>query len=327
MVQCRTFTNFCVYLKDKDIKYYCKEQIKKLILENKQSIPSYRELNLNLDTGVYMEGCFYTGSTIDILFGLLYLNMNYNYTLLLEYPLTVNKEIENYYIKMGLNYSFKMEFSNIEIVLSFMKLIYPTNFDSILLNRIKNAQFIVIPLGIEISSGSHSNIIIIDIDKKTIERFEPNGINSPRGFYYNPPLLNTLLITKFEQLLPDYKYISPTDYLPTIGFQMYETIEESKCKKIGDPNGFCAVWCVWWAEQRLTNKDVDIKKLAEELIKQMKFSNKSFKKLIRNYSINIVKLRDEYLSKYKINIDDWMVGNYDEEIINNLEKNVLEKIN
>ncbi len=30
---------------------------------------------------------------------------------------------------------------------------------------------------------------------------------------------------------------------------------------------------------------------------------------------------------YENNIDDWMVGNYNEEIINNLEKNVLEKIN
>lgn len=316
---------------NKDIKYYCKEYIKKLILENKQSIPTYKELNLNIDTGIYMEGCFYTGSTIDILFGLLYLNINHNCTLLLEYPLTSNKEIEKYYIKMGLNYSFKMEFSNIEIIWSFMKLIYPTNFDSILLSRIKNATFIAIPLGVEIgtrsdNSNSHSNIIIIDVDKKTIERFEPNGTNPPRGFYYNPSLLNTLLKNKFNELLPDYKYLAPEDYLPNIGFQMYETLEENKCKKIGDPNGFCAVWCIWWAQQRLTNSDIDIKILAEELIKHMKFSNKSFKKLIRNFSMNIVKIRDEYLSKYKINIDDWMVGNYDEDIINNIEKNVLDKI-
>jgi ankyrin repeat protein len=321
---------------NKDIAYYCKDHIKKLILEKKRSIPTYKELNLNLEMGVYMEGCFYTGSTIDILFGLLYLNINNkNSSLLLEYPLTHNKEIENYYIKMGLNYTFKMEFSNIEIVWSFMKLIYPTNFDSILLNRIKHAQSsnmnIIIPLGIEVSnashSGSHANIIIIDYENKTIERFEPNGMNPPRGFYYNPSLLNTLLKTKFSNLLPDYTYMSPSDYLPNIGFQMYESIEDTKCKKIGDPNGFCAVWCIWWAEQRLKYNDVKPKKLAEELIKHMKFSNKSFKKLIRNYSINIVKLRDGYLKKYEINIDDWMVAKYDEEIINNLEKKILEIIN
>jgi ankyrin repeat protein len=309
-----------------NIMYYCKNAIKTQITENNHSMPTYMELTFNVDTGVYTEGCFYTGSTIDILFGLVYLNINHNITLLLEYPLTQNKEIEDYYIKMGLNYSFKMEFSNIEIVWSFMKLIYPTNFESILLNK-KDAKFIIIPLGIEVSNGSHANIIIIDINKKTIERFEPNGKNPPRGFYYNPNLLDTLLSDKFNIILPEYKYVTPNEYLPTIGFQILETIDEDKCKKIGDPNGFCAVWCVWWAEQKIINYNIESNKLVEELIKQMKFSNKSFKKLIRNYSINIVKLRDVYLHKYNINIDDWMVGNYDEDIINSLEKNILEKIN
>uniref|UniRef100_A0A6C0HVB8 Uncharacterized protein n=1 Tax=viral metagenome TaxID=1070528 RepID=A0A6C0HVB8_9ZZZZ len=312
--------------KDKDVKYYCKEQIKKLILENKQSIPSYRELNLNLDNGIYMEGCYYTGSTIDILFGLLYLNNNYNCSLLLEYPLTSNKELESYYMKMGLNYSFKMDFSNIEIVWSYMKLIYPTNFDSILKNRIKNASFIIIPLGIEVSSGQHANILIIDIDRKIIERFEPNGQNPPNGFYYNPDLLNKSLTTKFSELLPEFEYISPDKILPNIGFQMYEVIEENKCKKIGDPNGFCAIWCVWWAEQRLNNTTVEPSLLAEELIKQIKFSNRSFKKLIRNYCMNIVNLRDNYLKKYEMNIDDWINGEYDEDTLSSLEKDVLDKI-
>jgi hypothetical protein len=228
---------------------------------------------------------------------------------------------------MGLNYSFKMEFSNIEIVWSFMKLLFPTNFESILKNRLNNSQFIIIPLGIEVSNGSHANMIIIDTNNKLIERFEPNGMNPPRGFYYNPKLLDEILKNKFEELLNDYKYVSPSEYLPPIGFQILETIEESKCKKIGDPNGFCAVWCVWWAEQKVTNNEINSKQLAEELIKQIKFSNKSFKKLIRNYSMNIVRIRDEYLKKYNINIDNWMVGNYDEEVINNIEKDILDKIN
>jgi hypothetical protein len=288
--------------------------------------------------GVYMEGCFYTGSTIDILFGLLYLNINNkNSSLLLEYPLTHNKEIENYYIKMGLNYTFKMEFSNIEIVWSFMKLIYPTNFDSILLNRIKHAQSsnmnIIIPLGIEVSnashSGSHANIIIIDYENKTIERFEPNGMNPPRGFYYNPSLLNTLLKTKFSNLLPDYTYMSPSDYLPNIGFQMYESIEDTKCKKIGDPNGFCAVWCIWWVYQRMLNIDnnkLNVYNFASEFIKIIKFDNKSFKSIIRNFSKRITQLRDSYLKKYNLDINDWIVSNYSDEILNNMEKEIFNNI-
>jgi ankyrin repeat protein len=317
--------------KDKDVKYYCKDQIRKLIVENKQSIPTYKELNINSNiNGIYMEGCYYTGSTIDILFGLLYLNNNYNCSLLLEYPLTHNKELESYYMKMGLNYSFKMDFSNIEIVWSYMKLIYPANFESILKNRINNANFIVIPLGIDISGGlnggSHANILIIDINNKTIERFEPNGQNPPNGFYYNPDLLNKNLINKFGEILPEYTYLSPDKYLPNIGFQMYEVVEEQKCKKIGDPNGFCAIWCIWWAEQRLNNPNIEPSLLAEELIKQIKLSNRSFKKLIRNYSMNIVSIRDNYLKKYEITIDDWINGNYDEDILAGLEKDVLDKI-
>jgi hypothetical protein len=107
---------------------------------------------------------------------------------------------------------------------------------------------------------------------------------------------------------------------------MYEVIEENKCKKIGDPNGFCAIWCVWWAEQRLNNTTVEPSLLAKELIKQIKFSNRSFKKLIRNYSMNIVNLRDNYLKKYEINIDDWINGEYDEDTLSSLEKDVLDKI-
>lgn len=314
---------------DKDISYYCMNKIKQQIMEIKQSFPTYKELSLTIENGIYVEGCFYTGSTIDILFGLLYLNNNYNnINLLLEYPLTNNKEIQEYYIKMGINYTFKMEFSNIEIVWSFMKLFYQTNFESILKNKIDNSlHYIIIPLGIEVSNGSHANMIIIDTKNKIIERFEPNGRNPPRGFYYNPNLLDTLLENKFNEILSNYKYIKPIDYLPNIGFQLLETIEDITCKKIGDPNGFCAVWCVWWVDMKLKNPDIDSKTLATELIKQIKYSNKSFKKIIRNYSINIVKLRDEYLNKYNLTIDDWMNGNYDENKISSIEQDVLKKIN
>ncbi len=311
----------------KDDKTSCVNMIRKQIMNNK-SMPTYKELKLNIDNGIYVEGCYYTGSTIDILFGLLYLiKQHNNVSLTLEYPLTNNKELEHYYIKMGLNYNFKLDFTNIEIIWSYMKLIFQTNFDSILKNRINNAHFIIIPLGIDVSMGSHANIIIIDTNKKIIERFEPNGINPPSGFYYNPELLDTLLKNKFLEILPEYAFISPSEYLPTIGFQILETIEESKCKKIGDPNGFCAVWCLWWVEQKLINYEIDSKELAVELIKQIKLSNKSFKKLIRNYSIKISQLRDEYLSRFDLNIDQWMNGEYDDKIISDIEKLVLDKIN
>jgi ankyrin repeat protein len=312
-----------------EISYYCKEYIKKMITDMKRSIPQYHEITLNIDSGVFIDGCYYTGSTIDILFGLVYLYKEFNnLNVLAEYPLTENKELEKYYTIMGINYNYKFIFSNIEIIWAFQKIIYITYFDSKFKNIIKKSleqdkMFVIIPLGIEVSNGAHANIIIIDIIKKTIERFEPNGKNSPNGLYYNPELLDNILENKFLILLPNYTYFKPHNFLPVIGFQMLETIEENKCKKIGDPNGFCAIWCVWWVEQRVSNSQIKISNLANKLINQIRLSNKSFKNLIRNYSIKIVQIRDRSLLKYKLNINDWILNNYTLEDMNNIEKDVL----
>lgn len=318
--------------KNKNKKYtsdvYCKEYIKDMILSKKRSIPFYNNIELSIDSGIYKEGCFYTGSVIDILFGLIYLFREHStIELILEYPLTENKELENYYTKLGINYNYKIDFSNIEIIWSYMKLILLTNFNSILNSKISSSkQFIIIPLGIEVATGSHANIIIIDKKNKTIERFEPNGSNYPRGLYYNPELLDSILYHKFLSItkLNEYKYIKPSEYLPVIGFQILETLETDTCKKIGDPNGFCAVWCVWWADQRITNYNIKPNILAEELITQIKLANKSFKNLIRNYSINIVKTRDMFLEKYKLTIDDWMGNNYTKKQVNSIEQDIIQ---
>lgn len=327
-----TLYNKALYNKDKKSKggtcdYYCKEYIRDVIVSMKRSIPLYHEITLNIDSGVFVDGCYYTGSTIDILFGLVYLYTEFNASVVLEYPLTENKELEKYYKKIGLNYSYKLDFSNIEIIWSFQKIIYMVNFNMLFLAMIDSSnQFIVIPLGIEVANGSHANILIIDTKNKTIERFEPNGKNNPRDLYYNAELLDTILINKFNELIPRYSYLKPSDFLPDIGFQILETLDNEKCKRLGDPNGFCAVWCVWWAEQRVTNPTIKPDKLTSELIRQIRFANKSFKNLIRNYSMKIIKTRDMYLKKYNLDINDWVLNNYTEDTILKIEKKVLEAV-
>ena len=124
-------------------------------------------------------------------------------------------------------------------------------------------------------------------------------------------------------MLPQYKYLRPVDFLPDIGFQILETLEDDKCKKLGDPNGFCAVWCVWWVEQRVSNNMAPAF-LSQELIKTIRLSGKSFKNLIRNYSMNIIKIRDTYLTKYKMDINDWITNNYEIDTIKQLEKDILD---
>jgi hypothetical protein len=44
-------------------------------------------------------------------------------------------------------------------------------------------------------------------------------------------------------------------------------IKEKKNDYIGDPNGFCALWCIWWADIRISNPNIPREKLVKILMK------------------------------------------------------------
>jgi ankyrin repeat protein len=306
----------------------CKEKIKEVILGEKRSIPKLTNIDITFDNGIFVDNCFYTGSPIDILFGLYFLYQKFSssgLSLILDYPLSVNLNLEKYYQKLGLAYPYKLDFSNIEIIWSYQKMFLPTYFDEVIINY-KNSKYIVIPIGIETSKGAHANILFWDVGNKTIERFEPNGANYPLSLNYNPKLLDNMLEERFKYIDNEIKYLRPKDFLPPIGFQLLESLETSKCKRISDPNGFCGVWCIWWIYQRMNNIKIEGWKLATEIIKQIKFDNQSFKTIIRNFSKNITDIRDSFLSKQKLDINDWIVGNYTEEQLTILEKDIFNKL-
>ena len=308
---------------------FCKDKIKQVILKEKRSLPLFTNYDLKLDNSIFVNTCFYTGIPLDILFGILYLNQTFSkdgFSLILDYPLTINLPLENYYQKLGKDYPFKLEFSNCEIVWSFQKIFFPSYFDDELDKVIKdtNVKYIAIPLGIELSNGSHANIIYINKKSKTIERFEPNGSHQPAGLNYNPELLDSLLMNKFNKY--EYKYFKPSDFLSSIGFQILENIEENKCKRLGDPNGFCGVWCIWWVYHRIKNNKLDNITLVQLLIKNIKLENKSFKNLIRNFSYYITELRDKTLKKFNIDINDWMVNSVEKNVIDSIEKEIFKMI-
>jgi ankyrin repeat protein len=312
----------------------CKSKIKEIIVKEKRSVPRLSNIDINFDNGIFVNNCYYTGLPIDVLFGLILLNNDFKFkglNVVLDYPLVNNTVLEKYYQKIGLNYPYKMDFSNIEIIWSYQKIFYPSYFSDEI-NKLINepsTKYITIPIGIETSIGSHANILFWDVKNKTIERFEPNGSNYPMGMNYNPELLDDIIESMIKQFEPDIQYYAPHKFLPAISFQILENLETSKCKKIGDPNGFCGVWCTWWIYQRMLNidnKKMNLTNIANELIKRLKFDNYSFKGLIRNFSKKITEIRDEYLKKQNLDINNWIVGNYSEDILNKLEKYIFKNI-
>jgi len=247
---------------------------------------------------------------------------NEGLNILINETLIKNDLLLTYYKSIGIDLNYKLDFINFEIIWTFQKIFFPINFEENMKVLIKKSKFIVVPIGIETSKGSHANILFFDVKNKILERFEPNGANEPKDLNYNSNILDHLILNKFKKIDNDIIYNVPKKYLPIIGFQIIENFNENKCKKIGDPNGFCGIWCIWWVYQKIKYYQVDSSKLSTELIKEIKYRNINFKELIRNFSKNITDLRDSYLKKYNLDINDWIVGNYTDEILNKLDKSI-----
>ena len=270
--------------------------------------------NVNIST--------YTGSTLDVLSGLIYLIEKFNIKtnkLFINTSLELldlNKNIINCNIVDVETNSKICEISGFEIIWKNQSLYIPScqSNDLVrLLTTIKFNQkirFLIIPIGIEQMinniSMSHANYLIFDFLLMEVERFEPHGSDHPIGLNYNNKLLDYSLENKINSVSKiNFKYFSPKKYLPKIGFQIKE-INELKSDYIGDPNGFCALWCTWWADIRISYPDIPREKLVKILMKELINEKYSFKKLIRDYSFYIIEIRDKFLSKSNTNINEWI---------------------
>jgi len=303
----------------------CLITIKKFIIENNKSFPIKKiETDMFLDNGIYVNRCSYVGVGLDLVCGLIFLKNNFdNITTTLTTDFEENKDVENYYDSLGISSTFKTNFLNFEILWIYQKIFFPSNFNIVISKFLNsNKKYMIIPIGIEINIGSHANVLIWDRDKKTIERFEPYGKSYPNNYYYNSFLLDNMLISKFKSFDENIIYKSPDMFLPFSSFQSLESKEDIYCSKIGDPNGFCAIWCIWWVYHRLNNKDISVNKLATKLIKKIKKHNFYFRNLIRNFSSNVTTLRDNLLSKSNIDINDWINNNYTIEQYNKIIFNI-----
>ena len=111
-----------------------------------------------------------------------------------------NPNLKNYYEKIEERQIYSKEFINLEIIWVDQNIFYPTNLDEIIQKFLNSKnRFLVIPLGIELSIGSHANILIYDKEINEMERFEPNGGSYPYTFNYNPDLLDSILAQKFKK--------------------------------------------------------------------------------------------------------------------------------
>jgi ankyrin repeat protein len=265
----------------------------------------------------------YLGITIDIIGGLILLKEliknreTFKTTMNLDNIITNNK-LSNYYLNHRI---IRNDLINFEIIWSFQTIFFPdtldTYFSSFLLS---NDRYFIIPIGIELAQGSHANILIFDKKLSLLERFEPDGSNTPNDFNYFPDELDTYIYQYFIKLDNKFKYITPKEGSPRISFQRYESLESQT--RISDPRGYCGAWCSWYSYQRV-NSGLPMKKLIPKLLQKIRGNNLLFKQVIRNYANLMASIRDKIFKESKLDLEDWFSSVSNDKLIelsNNIKK-------
>lgn len=264
------------------------------------------------DSDKEIELCLFHGYSIDILIGLIYLLQKHpNACAPISNQFVKNTQLMQFYETLNFKTNFRTLFLNFEVIWSYKRLFLSDGFEENYQKCIdnNNIRFIIVPLGIEVDGKNHANYLILDKNTYQLERFEPYGSKSPTDFNYNQKLLDNIISFKFSSINPNIEYISPEKYLPTISLQYFDVYEENT-KKIADPMGFCALWSIWFTDMRIKYPDIPRNKLIKKIIKIIKLGGYSFKNIIRNYSKNIVEVRDKALDKAGLTINEWINDQY-----------------
>lgn len=183
-----------------------------------------------------------------------------------------------------------------------------TNMSTIITNCIKRGEkTIIIPLGYERGKSGHANMLILRMDNKELEHFEPHGgefkgseklqLSSQRLMTFFVGILNKELK---KNHLPEVTYVEASKVCPYIsGLQDIEG--SSKLKKIGklEPTGYCAAWSLFFAELCLKNPDIPSSELLDSIYNYLTIKDSGpdyLKRVIRGYAGYIIQKIDIYLS-------------------------------
>jgi hypothetical protein len=198
-------------------------------------------------------------------------------------------------------------------------LYYDVDIGKMIVNAVKrhHVKHIVIFLIQKHNDNSgHANVVIYSAASNEVERFDPYGSGQNND-------LDIKLRVYFAELIPSAKYIDPTSYLPQVGFQMID-VAENENTYIGDPEGFCVAWSIWYADNRLQFPSVERRKLIKYAIRHVGENKLRFRSLIRNYAKYITDIRDDILSQCNLDINQYINYEYDTA---KLDNNLLAIVN
>lgn len=171
-----------------------------------------------------------------------------------------------------------------------------------------NKRFAVMPLYvIGTDDKRHMNFLVFDMKQRTVERFEPNGSITAEdaiGKINKEAKLEKELIESAKD--HNYTYIPTVEFCPRVGPQALQDAQ-SAFTEIGDPEGFCSFWSLWYADRRLRYPNKSSKELLKGLMDVLATSGNltrfinNFAKFLDSEKERITKKAREYQTKEK----DW----------------------
>lgn len=155
---------------------------------------------------------------------------------------------------------------------------------------------------IHASGSAHANILMYTKKTNEMERFDPFGSGQN-------DLLDAKLEKYFGNIIPNLKYASPREYMSTVGLQKIDIYENAN-EYIGDPEGYCVSWSMWYVDMRITFPDITREKLIKFIMRQVGEKQLRYRSIIRNYSRNITLIRDYILYTAGLDVNKYNNGEY-----------------
>jgi hypothetical protein len=160
---------------------------------------------------------------------------------------------------------------------------FPTDLGSEIrqtLTRFPDTHLIILKLTLLTNPGTHANMIIYDVIKGQIERFDPYGMVP----FIDQQEIDSVLELRFRECMSEIEYIPLSKTKNTISFQIFSDETADSNYLDNDPKGFCMAWCIWYTEMRFKNPGLNPDILIRKCIVQINKSVTKFKDYIRNYS-------------------------------------------
>lgn len=192
----------------------------------------------------------------------------------------------------------------------------PTVDEMVQTMRTCQKRFLIFPLilsSCEVGAG-HANYLILDREKATLEKFEPNG-----AAFYNEEIARVFDIVEMDIRIVRYfnqvfarlgdsrkiTFLTPVgrcelgpQHLQAEADEWDLVVDEARRR---DPGGFCLAWSLWYTDLRLSNPQLSTDEVYAAMMTQLTSGERSARLtiFIRNYAEFLIRMKDKVLSEIR----------------------------